>query len=56
MAAIPDNLIESELFGFEKGAFTDAIEKKIGYFEEANEGTIFLDEIGEMPYKLQANY
>jgi two-component system NtrC family response regulator len=54
MAAIPENLIESELFGFEKGAFTDAIEAKIGQFELANGGTLFLDEIGEMPYSLQA--
>lgn len=54
MAAIPDNLIESELFGFEKGAFTDATEAKIGKFEAANGGTLFLDEIGEMPYTVQA--
>ncbi|WP_279041454.1 sigma-54-dependent transcriptional regulator [Campylobacter helveticus] len=54
MAAIPTNLIESELFGFEKGAFTDANATKIGLFEMANEGTLFLDEIGEMPYEIQA--
>jgi two-component system NtrC family response regulator len=54
MAAIPDNLIESELFGFEKGAFTDAVEAKAGQFELANGGTLFLDEIGEMPYSVQA--
>ncbi len=54
MAAIPENLIESELFGFEKGAFTDAVERKIGTFEAANGGTLFLDEIAEMPYHLQA--
>jgi len=54
MAAIPENLIESELFGFEKGAFTDASAAKAGQFELANGGTIFLDEIGEMPYHLQA--
>ena len=54
MAAIPANLIESELFGFEKGAFTDANATKIGLFEMANEGTLFLDEMGEMPYEIQA--
>jgi len=54
MAAIPENLIESELFGFEKGAFTDASEAKAGQFELANGGTLFLDEIGEMPYNVQA--
>ncbi|WP_373036105.1 sigma-54-dependent transcriptional regulator [Sulfurimonas sp.] len=54
MAAIPENLIESELFGFEKGAFTDAQEAKAGQFELANGGTLFLDEIGEMPYAVQA--
>jgi len=54
MAAIPEQLIESELFGFEKGAFTDASEAKAGQFELANGGTLFLDEIGEMPYGVQA--
>lgn len=54
MAAIPENLIESELFGFEKGAFTDANETKAGQFELAEGGTLFLDEIGEMPYGVQA--
>ena len=54
MAAIPENLIESELFGFEKGAFTDAQEAIAGQFESANGGTLFLDEIGEMPYNVQA--
>ncbi|EMY4571499.1 sigma-54-dependent Fis family transcriptional regulator [Campylobacter coli] len=54
MAAIPSNLIESELFGFEKGAFTDANATKIGLFEMANNGTLFLDEIGEIPYEIQA--
>ena len=53
-AALPANLIESELFGHEKGAFTGAITQKIGRFELANEGTIFLDEIGEMPLDLQS--
>lgn len=52
-AALPSNLIESELFGYEKGAFTGAQDKRIGKFEMANEGTIFLDEIGEMPAELQ---
>ena len=53
MAAIPENLIESELFGFEKGAFTDASAMKKGQFELADGGTLFLDEIGEMPINLQ---
>ena len=53
-AAIPKELLESELFGFEKGAFTGAFERKLGKFEQANGGTIFLDEIGDMPLDLQA--
>src|SRR5512135_1009909 len=52
-AAIPRELLESELFGFEKGAFTGAAERKLGKFEQANGGTIFLDEIGDMPLDLQ---
>jgi DNA-binding NtrC family response regulator len=54
MAAIPKELIESELFGHEKGAFTGAIARKAGKFEEANGGTIFLDEIAEMDLSLQS--
>lgn len=54
MSAIPENLIESELFGYEKGAFTDATASKPGLFELADGGTLFLDEIGEMPFNLQA--
>jgi PAS domain S-box-containing protein len=53
-AALPANLIESELFGHEKGAFTGAIAKKIGRFELADKGTIFLDEIGDLPLELQS--
>lgn len=53
-AALPANLIESELFGHEKGAFTGAIARKIGRFEVASGGSIFLDEIGEMPLELQS--
>lgn len=51
--AIPENLIESELFGHEKGAFTGASKRQVGKFEQANGGTIFLDEIGELPLHLQ---
>ena len=53
-AALPASLVESELFGHEKGAFTGALERKIGRFELADGGTIFLDEIGELPVELQA--
>jgi two-component system response regulator AtoC len=53
-AALPSELLESELFGFEKGAFTGAQKRKLGKFEYANKGTIFLDEIGEMSPALQA--
>lgn len=53
-AAIPSNLLESELFGYEKGAFTGAFKQKLGKFELANEGTIFLDEIGDMDKSMQA--
>lgn len=53
-ATLPANLIESELFGHEKGAFTGAMDRKIGRFELADGGTIFLDEIGELPVELQA--
>ncbi|MDD5382244.1 MAG: sigma-54 dependent transcriptional regulator [Candidatus Margulisbacteria bacterium] len=53
-AAIPDNLLESELFGYERGAFTGALERKLGKFELADGGTLFLDEIGCMPAAMQA--
>ena len=53
MADIPKELVESELFGHEKGAFTGAVEKRIGRFEQANGGTLFLDEIGDMPLDSQ---
>lgn len=52
-AALPDEIIESELFGHEKGSFTGAYERKIGQIELANEGTLFLDEISELPFALQ---
>ncbi len=53
-ASIPNNLLESELFGHERGAFTDAKEKKLGLFQAADKGTLFLDEIGEIDISLQA--
>jgi two-component system, NtrC family, response regulator AtoC len=53
-AAIPDNILEAELFGYEKGAFTGAVKDRVGKFELANQGTLFLDELTEMPISLQA--
>tara|TARA_B100000989_G_scaffold94571_1_gene68713 strand:+ start:2042 stop:3478 length:1437 start_codon:yes stop_codon:yes gene_type:complete len=54
MASLPKELIESELFGYEKGAFTGANFQSIGFFEKANGGTLFLDEIGDMPFEIQS--
>ncbi len=54
--AIPENLIESELFGHEKGAFTGANQTKIGKFEQADQGTVFLDEVGELPLSMQVKF
>ena len=54
MASLPKNLIESELFGYEKGAFTGADKQTLGFFEKASGGTLFLDEIGDMPFDIQA--
>jgi len=53
-AAIPENLLESELFGYEKGAFTGAVKQTLGKIETAHNGTLFLDEIGDLPFSLQA--
>jgi two-component system NtrC family response regulator len=55
VSALPESLVESELFGYEKGAFTGASRQKSGWFEIANGGTLFLDEIGEMPQKAQVD-
>ena len=54
--ALPENLLEAELFGHVRGAFTGAVQNRIGRFEQAQGGTIFLDEIGELPMELQAKF
>src|SRR4029450_12721007 len=51
--AIPENLLESELFGYERGAFTGAVKQTIGKIENAHKGTLFLDEVGDLPHPLQ---
>src|SRR5690606_15169190 len=53
-AAIPSNLLESELFGHEKGSFTGAVSQRVGRFEQCDGGTLFLDEIGDMPLEVQS--
>jgi Nif-specific regulatory protein len=55
-AALTESLLESELFGHERGSFTGATEQKIGKFEQADQGTLFLDEVGEMPLSIQAKF
>nr|MBC8385687.1 sigma-54-dependent Fis family transcriptional regulator [Candidatus Cloacimonadota bacterium] len=55
-SSVPENLFESEFFGHKKGAFTGAIESKVGWFEIANKGTLFLDEIGDLPLNLQVKF